>query len=96
MTNRAMFLVNVESAAKRHGFSFQVEDGRINMSKRNGAGDDEPHPAVIASAKALAQDLAKAYPVLKEKNGIEMLFIDEWVDLVIDPDEVFNEKEQKS
>lgn len=90
MSSLAMFLVNVESAANRHGFSFQTDEERISMSKRDSAGDDEPSPAVIASARALAKDLATSYPILEERNGIDMLFIDEWVDLVIYPNEVFN------
>lgn len=84
-----MFQINARSAARKHGFSFEIDGDQISMSKRNSAGDDEPHPSVIAAAKALAKELATAYPLLKEHGAIEMLFIDEWVDLVIYPDKIF-------
>lgn len=79
------FNKDVAALARKHGFSCEIDpvNGSINMSKRNSAGDDEPHPAVIKAGTNLVTEIAEAYPVIKTTGAISMEIVDEWVELSI-------------
>lgn len=92
------FHEHVTKTARKHGFSCEIDPqtGYINMSSRNSAGDDEPHPAVIKAGRSLAKDISDLYPAVKADGVFTMEFVDEWVELSIATNQMKNLTKEKS